>query len=142
MVVKNIRNFVVLFSIVMAAVLGNAQTALHGKFQLTSQARWGKAVLPAGQYSFTIESTQQPVRMVIQSADGKTGAIAQAETSGQASPGGSYIFITGTGTDRMVRSVNLPQLGTALVYKPLTTHERETLYSSASQTVPVEIAKK
>jgi hypothetical protein len=142
MVVKNIRNFVVLFSIVMAAVVGNAQIALHGKFQLTSQAHWGKAVLPAGQYSFTIASTQQPVRVVIQSADGKTGAIALAETSAQASPGGSYIFITGTGTDRMVRSVNLPQLGTALVYKPLTRQERETLYSSASETVPVQIAKK
>jgi len=140
---KNIRNFVVLFSIVAAAaVTANAQIALHGKFQLTSETRWGKAVLPAGQYSFVIESTQRPVRMVIQSADGKTGAMAQAETSVNAALGGSYLFITGTGPDRMVRSMNLPQLGTSLIYQPLTARERETLYATASQTVPVEIAKK
>lgn len=139
---KNIRNFVVLFSIVMAAVVGNAQTALHGKFQLTSQARWGKAVLPAGQYSFTIESSQQPVRIVIQSADGKTSAMEQAETTSSPSLGGNYLFITGSGADRMVRSLNLPSLGTSLIYQPLTSRERETLYSRASQTVPVQIAKK
>ena len=38
--------------------------------------------------------------------------------------------------------MNLPQLGTSLVYKPLTERERETLYAHASQTVPVQIAKK
>jgi hypothetical protein len=142
MVVKNIRNFVVLFSIVMAAVAGNAQTALHGKFQLTSAARWGKAVLPAGEYSFTIESSQKPVRIVIQSADGKTSAMQLAQSTSDASLGGNYLFITGSGADRTVRSMNLPSLGTSLIYQPLTTRERETLYSSASQTVPVQIAKK
>jgi hypothetical protein len=142
MVVKNIRNFVVLFSIVAAAVAGNAQIALHGKFQLTSQARWGKAVLPAGQYSFTIASTQQPVRMVIQSADGKTSAMELAGSTSGPSLGGNYLFITGSGADRTVRSMNLPSLGTSLIYEPLTARDRETLYSKASQTVPVQVAKK
>jgi len=140
--VKNIRNFVMLFSIVMAAVVGNAQTALHGKFQLMSEARWGKAVLPAGEYSFVINSTEQPVRIVIQSADGKTSAMELAETTAHPSLGGNYLFITGSGTDRMVRSMNLPSLGTSLIYEPLSERERETLYSKASQTVPVQIAKK
>jgi hypothetical protein len=142
MVMKNVRNFVVLFSVVMAAVVGNAQIALHGKFQLASETRWGKAVLPAGNYSFTIDSTQLPVRIVIQSTDGKTGAIAQAETSVNAAPGGSYLFITGSGYDSTVRSMNLSQLGMSLIYKPLTRSERETLYAHVSTTVPVQIAKK
>lgn len=139
---KNVRNFVVLFSLVMAAVVGNAQIALHGKFQLTGETRWGKAVLPAGEYSLTIESAQQPVRIVIQSADGKTAAMAFAESSVDSAPGGSYLFVTGTNADREVRSMNLPQLGTSLIYKPLTKRERETLYARSSQTVPVQIAKK
>jgi len=140
--VKNIRNFVVLFSIVMAAVVGNAQTALHGKFQLTSQARWGKAVLPAGEYSFVINSTEQPVRIVIQSADGKTSAVQLAESTSGPSLGGNYLFITGSGADRTVRAINLPSLGTSLIYQPLSAREREALYSKASQTVPLQIAKK
>lgn len=139
---KNIRNFVVLFLIVVAAGAANAQATLHGKFQLASETRWGKAVLPAGEYSLTIESAAQPVRIVIQAVNGKTGALAFAVSSTDAAPGGSYLFVTGSGADRMVRSLNLPQLGTSLIYEPLTRSERETLYTKASQTVPVQMAKK
>ena len=137
---KNIRNFVVLFSIVLGAVAANAQTTLHGKFQLVSAARWGNAVLPAGQYSFTMGSVQSAI--VIQSLDGKASAMAMAQSSTDAAPGGSYLFITGSGPDRTIRYINLPQFGTSLVYKPLTRSERETLYAHASETVRVEIAKK
>ena len=137
---KNVRNLVVLFSIVAAAVAANAQTALHGKFQLTTEARWGKAILPAGQYSFSMDSVQAP--LIIKSEDGKTSAMAVAKTSVDAAPGGSYIFTTGSGADRTVRSINLPQLGRSLIYKPLTSQEREMLYTSTSQTVPVQMAKR
>jgi hypothetical protein len=139
---KATRNIAVLFLVLLGAVAANAQTALQGKFRLADEVRWGEAVLAAGQYSLVIESTQTPVRVVIQSANGKTATIAVAETSVDASPGGSYIFITGAGKNRLVRSMNLPQLGTELVYKSLTVAERETLYASASQTVPVQLAKK
>ena len=139
---KNIRNFVVLFSIVAGAVAANAQATLHGKFQLASETRWGKAVLPAGEYSLTIESAQQPLRIIIQAVNGKASAMAFADTSVDAAPGGSYLFITGSGADRMVRSLNLPQLRRSLVYEPLTKREREALYATFSQTVPVRIANK
>jgi len=139
---KALRNIAVWFFVLLGAVAANAQTTLQGKFRLADEVRWGKAVLPAGDYSLIIESAQQPVRIIVQAADGKTATIALAETSVDASPGGSYIFITGSGADRMVRSFNLPQLGTELVYKSLTVAERETLYSKASRTVPVQIAKK
>jgi len=139
---KNLRNFAVLFSIVAGAVAANAQATLHSKFQLASETRWGKAVLPAGEYSLTIDSTQQPVRLIIQAQNGKTAAMAFAESNVDAAPGGSYLFITGSGADRVVRSLNLPQLGLLLVYEPLTKRERETLYTKASQTVPLQMAKK
>lgn len=139
---KNIRNFVVLFSIVAAAVAANAQATLHGKFQLTSETRWDKAVLPAGEYSLTIDSTQQPFRITVQEINGKKSAMTLALSSTDAAPGGSYLFITGTGADREVRSMNLPELGRSLIYKPLSAGERETLYASFSQTVPVRIVSK
>ena len=139
---KNIRNFVVLFSIVAGAVAANAQAPLHGKFRLTSETRWGKAVLPAGEYSLTIDSMQKPVRMFIQATNGKTAAVALARITSDAAPGGSYLFITGSGPDREVRSMNLPELGTSLIYKSLSQHERETLYAKTSQTVPVQMARK
>ena len=51
---KNIRNFVVLFSIVVGGIAANAQTSFKGTFQLTSATRWDNAVLPAGHYSLTL----------------------------------------------------------------------------------------
>ncbi|HEY2121440.1 MAG TPA: hypothetical protein VGH37_19815 [Candidatus Acidoferrum sp.] len=137
---KNLRNFVVLFSIVLGAVAVNAQAALHGTFHLTRETRLGKTVLPAGKYTFTLNSAQGPV--VIQSVDGKASAIAIAESIDDAAPGGSYLFITGSGAERMVRSVNLPQLGRSLIFNPISQRERETLSARASETVAVQIAKK
>jgi hypothetical protein len=137
---KNIRNFVVLLTLVGGSVAANAQTSFQGKFQLTSETRWGKAVLPAGQYSFSMDSVQSPI--VIHSEDGKTAAMARPKVSNQAASGGSYITIAGAGTDRQVRSLNLPQMECSLVFKPLTERERETLSANASQTIPVQVAQK
>jgi hypothetical protein len=99
-------------------------------------------VLPAGEYSLSILSAERPVKVLIQSMDGKTAAIAQAEFISDPQPGGSYIFTTGSGSDKRVRSMNLPQLGFSLVYAPLTARERETLYASTSHTLPVQTAGK
>jgi len=137
---KNIRNFAVLLTLVAGAVAANAQTYFQGKFQLTTETRWGKAVLPAGQYSFTMDSVQSPI--VIHSEDGKTSAMARAEVTNQPALGGSYIVITGSGRERRVRSMNLPQVECSLVFKPLTERERETLDAHASQTIPVQLAQK
>jgi hypothetical protein len=114
---------------------------LSGKIQFPSAVRWGKSVLPAGEYSLSIPSAERPVRVFIHSLDGKTAAIAQAEILSDPQPGGSYI-VTTAGSDQLVRSMNLPQLGFSLVYAPLTARERETLYASASHTLPVQTAGK
>jgi hypothetical protein len=84
-----------------------------------------------------MDSVQGPI--VIQAVNGKASAMAVAQTSDSAAPGGSYILIT---ADRQVRSMNLPQLGISLVFNRLTKRERETLYASASHTVPVQLAQK
>jgi hypothetical protein len=143
--VKNFRILFLLLSIQLiltGAVAANAQNAFNGKFQLSSEVRWGMAVLPAGEYSFVLESTQPPVRIVIHSADGKTRAMAVARATADARPGVSYLFITENSSGRIVRSLNLPQLGTSLIYEPLTQRERERLYASQAHTVPVQLAKK
>jgi len=143
---KHLRNFVVLFSIVVGAVAANAQRFSDGTFQLTTATRWGNAVLPAGHYSFTLGSAQSPgLRdgvIAIYSDDWKVSAMELVTFNEQAAPGGSYISITGSGNDRQVRSMNLPGLGRSLVFKPLTRRERETLHAAVSQTLPVQLAKK
>jgi hypothetical protein len=139
---KNLRNFVVLLTMVAGAFAANAQSSFHARFQLTTETRWGKAVLPVGEYWLTIDAAQQPVRVIIQAVNGKASIIAVAQASADAAPGGSYLFVTGSGSNRVVRSLNLPQIERSLVFEPLTAHDRETLYTKASQTVPVQIAKR
>jgi hypothetical protein len=140
-VMKNIRNFALLILVVAATVGANAQNSFTGKVQLPSEVRWDKSVLPAGEYSLSIPSFQAPVRLYIQSMDGKTAAIAVAQIANP-EPGGNSIFVTGTGSNRLVRSMNLPQLGCSLVYAPITSREREKLYASVSQSLPVQMVKK
>src|SRR5580658_6200813 len=115
---KNIRNLALLILIVAGAVGANAQNSFTGRVQITSQVRWGKAVLPAGEYSLSIPSLKAPVRLYIQSMDGKTAAIAVGQIA-DLEPGGNFVFVTGTGSNRLVRSMNLQQLGCSLVYEPL-----------------------
>jgi len=138
---KNIRNLGLLILVVAGAVGANAQNSFTGKVQLTSEVRWGKSVLPAGEYSLSIPSFEAPVRLYIQSVNGKTAAIAVAQIANP-EPGGNFVLVTGTGSDRLVRSMNLPPLGCSLVYAPLTSQEREKLYASVSQTLPVQMVKK
>jgi hypothetical protein len=48
---------------------------VKGKFTLTSEAHWGRAVLAPGSYDFTLDSTSVPSRVMVHSADGKVAAI-------------------------------------------------------------------
>jgi hypothetical protein len=124
--------------------VANAQsTNLQGKFHLQNEVRWGKAVLPAGEYSFTIDSTKDNTLFaIVRSADGKKAAFAMATASGDPEPDGSYIFITDDGT-RRVRLLNLPEHNLSLAFgQPLSKRDREQLHAAKTEVVPVVLAKK
>jgi hypothetical protein len=50
--------------------------------------------------------------------------------------------MTATGNRRVVRSLNLPQPGVSLIYKPLTKREKEELSKVDTQLAPVVVANK
>lgn len=129
----------VLVSAFLTSGMAVAQNALKGTFELKEQARWDKTVLPAGSYTLAFENSSMPMRAVVRSADGKTVAIFSSSVSNDAASQQSFMLITGSGAERRVRSLNLPQLGVSLDYEPLTAAEREEL-SKKSVTVPVTIA--
>lgn len=133
----------VFFCICQLPSLANAQaTNMHGKFRLQNEVQWSKAVLPAGSYSFTIDSAKDSVFFaLVRSTDGKEAAFAMATTTGKAEPGGSYIYITDDGT-RRVRLLNLPEAHLSLSFGSLTKREREVLRADQSRVVPVEVAQR
>jgi hypothetical protein len=52
-----------------------AQPVIAGKFTLTSPAKWGTVMLPAGEYTFAVEDSVSPPPVVIFSADGNGKGI-------------------------------------------------------------------
>jgi hypothetical protein len=63
----------------LLATCGYAQTAYQGKFTLAVETRWGSATLPAGDYTFTLQSNSAPYRLYIQGQE--VSAIIQATTA-------------------------------------------------------------
>jgi hypothetical protein len=135
----------VLFSVCLIPSIANAQSLyLQGKFRLRNEVRWGKALLPAGDYSLTVDSrfsATNRVYAIVRSADGRKVAVAIATATGRPAPGGCFIFITSDET-RQVRLLNLPERNVSLAFGPLSNGNREQLYAAKIEVVPVTLAGK
>ena len=123
------------------AVAGNAQSSFIGRFTLPYEVHWGTVALPAGDYSITMDSFGAPI--LIRSASGEAKMFASIPVRADSEKGPACLFITVRGNERIVRSLNLPQLGTSFIYEPLNTTERELLAKEGQiQSVPVSTARK
>jgi len=135
-----------LLGVVLAAFVftaaANAQPSFAGKFTLPYEVRWGQAVLPAGDYVIRMDSTASPAK--ISPANGSSaGVYTEYPLVEDSHMGGLYLTITNHANQRRVRSLNLPQLGKAIVFVPLTKSEREALAKAGQiDTVPIVTAKK
>jgi hypothetical protein len=120
----------------------NAQPSYVGKFTLTHEVHWGKAVLPAGQYFIRVDSTSAPAK--ISSMSGSQAMVyTELPTIADSEKGGTYLTITTQGHESRVRSLNEPGLGKLVIFAPLTKSEREILAKAGQiQTVPVIVARK
>jgi len=64
-----------LIAATVSAMPASAQDAFKGSFTLTSDVRWGQASLPAGDYTFTLQSSAMPARIVVKGANGSQFVI-------------------------------------------------------------------
>ena len=115
------------------AGLASAQV-FQGKFTLPFEARWGKATLPAGDYSFALDSASG--QGMLHLYRGKNGAgMFSAQAYNKAYSGRAELTVVG-GT---VRSLNLPDIGVVLHYAP---QRAKTAGRELAQIVPVTPAGK
>jgi hypothetical protein len=122
------------------ATAANAQSSFTGKFTLPYEVHWGTVVLPAGDYSITLESLSAPA--LVWSASGEIKMFTVPPITADSQKGAARLYITFLQGERIVRSLNLPQNGRSLVYKPLTKAERELVAKAGQiETVPVFTAK-
>jgi hypothetical protein len=131
----------VLMSILVYGAAVNAEPAFSGKFVLPQEVRWNHAVLPAGEYTIEMSSIAAPA--VLRSKNTGNTFYTAVPMVSESHKGGTEINVTVQGNERTVRSLNLPGIGHALIFAPLTKAEIETLAKAGeTEVVPLITARK
>jgi hypothetical protein len=126
--------FVLLATCAFAGI-ADAQT-LAVKFTLPFEVQWGRNVLPAGEYSISMDSSANVA--LVRSANGKTVGFTPIPITATSHSGNTALFVMVRGNERLVRSLNLPARGISLIYPPTTSAQREMLAEADHvKTVPV-----
>ncbi len=131
---------VVLLATFAFAAAANAQT-MAIRFNLPFEVHWGKNLLPAGEYSVTMDSSADVA--LVRSRNGKTAFFAPIPIKVSNHTGNTALYVMVRGNERRVRSLNLPLRGISLIYQPTTKAERETLAKADQlQALPIIAAGK
>lgn len=117
----------VMFVLLVASLspsLAKAQAAAEGKFSLPFATRWGTAILPPGDYSFSIKSAYPPSVIVVrpQSRQGAAAMILAQAYSTEGSSGTSALTVTRNEGKPFVSALYLRELGLTLHYFVPPTH--------------------
>jgi hypothetical protein len=118
------------------------QSSFHGKFTLPYEVRWGNAVLPAGDYVLGFTQDQTPANISIQ--DAKTLRNVAYELTGirQDGKGESVLVVSVRGSQHVVCSLTIAELGETFVYQRPSARRHETEEVGQTQTVPILLAQK
>jgi hypothetical protein len=101
----------------LTANLASAQSLCKGSFTLPFEARWGNAVLPAGEYSFTLDHDSLAGKVTIQAESGRyMGVIMNQVFSDQQTVDRSELVLVRSGGTYAVRALRLEELGMTLEY--------------------------
>jgi hypothetical protein len=133
---------IALIAVCAAPAPAAAQDAYKGRFTLTSDVRWSQALLPAGEYTFSLKSAAVPARILIHGPNGFAMVLTSA-TSTKNSDASSSITIERRGGMRVVRDLYLAQLGLDLRYAaPKLPHNEIAQGPSSTEQVIVAMATK
>jgi hypothetical protein len=132
-----------LLATILFAGSANAQSPFKGKFTLTHETRWGKAVLPAGDYILSSDANNKiPGLLVIRDAKSLHAVAYEPINNAQDSTGGeSALLIAVRGSQRVVHSFRVAELGQTFIYDR-TLARRAVEEARQPQAIPVIVAKK
>lgn len=109
--------FAIAAALLAPASLG-AQSLFQGHFTLPVETQWGGVALPAGDYSFTVESRSLPGTVTINGEAGKAMIIAAGGSSERFKASDSVLVLDRYLGRGVVRALYLKPLGMTFYYKP------------------------
>ncbi len=120
---KSIRRFSLLKLLLLAiaavsasAIPAHAQTAT-GTFSLAHKVRWANAVLPPGDYAFSLSSQDLPARVTVRQVGGPIVAILLPQSvSDDDFVGSSSLVLHQEGGESVVSTLRLKNVGMALEF--------------------------
>jgi hypothetical protein len=126
----------------LCAGMAQAAPLYRGKFTLPYAVRWGKTVLPAGEYRLRFEDVRTRAFVVIQEAkSGKDVAMLPAKSVSDVQ-GVSALLIADDGNQPVVQSLRLAELGQAFTYEPPRIHGTKGVEEAhRTQTLPIVAMK-
>ncbi len=132
-----------LLAAVLCVGVANAAPPFEGKFILPYEVRWGKAMLPAGDYSLRLEYINAATIVTIQESKSRKMVAFVLSPIAESNPEGeSALLIADRGRQRVVHSLRLAELGVVLIYEPALARGWEVQEARKTQAVPVLAAKK
>ncbi len=133
-----------LVAVLLVADAANAGPLFKGKVNLGSEVRWGKAILPAGEYWITLNLPSLPATVTIQSANGsQTALVMPVEIYRSGAKGSNALIVARQGIQRTVHALRLSEVGLTLRYEPQGAQKRKAIEEAETiQEVPVLAAKK
>lgn len=129
----------------LSASLVRAQSsAFQGTFTLPNEVHWGQTTLPAGNYLLAVQSVENPA--VVSLTDAKSGrsvAMVAISIRDHSSQGSSALLIGTRGTQWVVHSLRLAQLGVVFISDPALA-AKSTIGKESRKTsiVPIIVAAK
>jgi hypothetical protein len=111
----------------------------QGRFKLQAEVRWGRALLPAGEYWLRVEhSGPATIVSVGKVKSGKTIAFFPVLANEDNNSNEDSALLVGTREDRAtVHSMRIKGTGVALLFDPRLAHSRRVAEAGNSESIPV-----
>jgi hypothetical protein len=133
-----------LATICATAIPAAAQNVIRGSFTLPGEVRWQGTTLPAGDYTFSMQSVATPCMITLEGPKGGSFVFALASDEDKIS-NRSALIIEHRGGMRFVRELYLAQIGLHLQYSVPKVPKNEALLArgpATTEQVLVSMARK
>jgi hypothetical protein len=117
----------------------SAQDIAYGRFSLAHDVHWQNAIVPAGEYRFSVEGDGPSSVLKLSKLDGRrAGFLLVAHDTDEAGAGPSRLMLENTNAGKYVSAMQLPEFGVTLHFTVPAAAEKQLARAETSATAGVQ----